>query len=217
MKCGGTSVRAALAEGATSVFTLSGKAAVQAAGGFLAQDENWRFRAELLTYLLEVGEHDAILGHFRYDGAHERYLDAADFVTVLRPPAERFRSLYDYRQARSAPTVKADRPLDEILDDPTWQAAGRVYADTFCGDPSLVPGSAEAVDAAVANLRRLAVVGRLDDMSSFGAAVARVTGRPVTIPTRNAGKAQTDMVAEQQAAIEELCRPDQAVYDALFG
>lgn len=216
MKCGGTSVRAAFRETATSVFTLHGEAAVEAAGGYLAQDENWRFRAELLTYLLEVGEHDTILGHFRYHDRHEAYLGSADFVTVLRQPIDRFQSLYAYRRSRPQATVSAERPLDEVLADPMWQAAGRIYVDTFCGDPTLQPGSAEAVAAAIANLRRLAVVGTLDDMAGFGAAITAATGRPIAVPTRNVGTVDVAVTDDQRATIEELCRPDQAVYDALF-
>lgn len=225
MKCGGTSVRRSLADsaprGRDDVFTLDGSAAMAAVGGLVHQAENWRFRAELLGYLLHGNPPPVIMGHFRYANALEQFLDRSDFVTVLRPPVERLVSLYRYRHFSGREEgIAAPPSLAATLADPGWVPAGHHYVETFCGDPALDPRSDEAIDSAIANLGRFRVVGHTDDMAGFASRVTQACGRTVEVNRKNSSPAPDDHVDDATELSDELaafCGPDQRVYDAVFG
>ncbi len=221
MKCGGTSVRAGLATGAagtrrgSDVFELDGPAAKAAAGGGLA--EEWQFRDALLPYALTAINPAVVLGHFRY---RDRYADlerGAHFVTVLRDPVDRMVSLYKWRRYKEGIAAPLSRSFDQLVSTGRWAKQGQAYVDTFCGRDDLHPRSDEATDAAVANLRRFAVVGFIDRLDDFSEQVSARLGRTVTIPVLNQSPAPPD--TEIDAAMRErakvLCAPDYRVYDQL--
>ncbi|MDQ1534311.1 MAG: hypothetical protein QOF28_2072 [Actinomycetota bacterium] len=222
MKCGGTSVRAGLATGAAGrrhgpeVFELDGSASRVAAGGTSADE--WKFRDALLPYALLTLQPAIVMGHFRYRDRYEKLFGFAHMVTVLRDPLERLVSLYKWR--RYKPGI--DRPVslgfDELLASGRWEKAGHDYVDIFCGNDDLDPHSEAASDAAVANLRRFAVVGFLDRLDEFANHVAACLGKPVTIPMLNRSPAPDDAEIDP-ASLErarELCAPDYRVYDRLL-
>lgn len=227
MKCGGTSLRRALRDVADGdLFELDGSAAMAATGGILAQAENWRFRKDLLSYVLHAGPPAVTLGHWRFDDTgHIPLLDRAAFVTLLRPPVDRLVSLYRYRKHGARDGLPVHAPLAETLRDPGWQQAGCHVVETFCGRADLDPRSDEAVEAALANLDRFAVVGTLADLPRFADALADTVGRPVAIGHHNPSPAppgvdedaEPDESAALDALLAEICAPDQRVYDALFG
>ena len=223
MKCGGTSIRWALAEAAAgglegpSVFELDGQAALQAVDG--DNGRNWAFRDALLRYLLTTAPPAVVLGHFRFRDDHAAHLGSAHFVTVLRDPVDRLVSLYRYRRWKEGVDVPVTGTLAEFLETPRWQKEGHLYVDTFCGADGLDPRSDEAVAAAVANLRRFAAIGLIDRLDEFAAAVGSLLGTPVAIPVLNttpapaAGSAEADPVLLERA--REVCEPDIRVYEAL--
>ena len=176
MKCGGTSVRAGLATGLTShregadIFELDGAAAKVAAAGTDA--DNWTFRDALLPYVLDTMHPALVLGHFRYRTRYERLLDDAHFVTVLRDPVERLVSLYKYRRYKEGIDVPVSVSFDEYLASKRWAREGHAYVDTFCGEDGIDARSAAAIDAAVANLSRLAVIGFTGHLDAFAEGVA---------------------------------------------
>ena len=222
MKCGGTSVRAGLAAGAAgrrrgpNVFELDGAAAKAAAGGGHADE--WQFRDALLPYALTAMHPSVVLGHFRY---RDRYADLADdalFVTVLRDPVERMVSLYKWRRYKDGIAAPLSRSFDQLVSSGRWSKQGQAYVDTFCGRDDLHARSEEAAAAAVANLRRFAVVGFIEHLDDFSDQVSSCLGREVTIPVLNRSPAPPD--AEIDAGIRErakiLCAPDYRVYDQLL-
>ncbi|MDH3707215.1 MAG: sulfotransferase family protein, partial [Acidimicrobiia bacterium] len=151
MKCGGTSVRAGLAQGIADdptgpdVFELDGQVALEAAGG--RHPDNWRFRDSLLLYVLLAGEPKLVQGHFRYRDRYVEYLDRCSFVTVLRNPVDRFISLYRYRRYKDGVDVAVTGSFAEFLDNTRWQKEGHTYVDVFCGRDDLDLRSDEAVEA----------------------------------------------------------------------
>jgi hypothetical protein len=225
MKCGGTSVRAALAMGVAGhrdgpdVFELDGEAAKAAAGGTNA--DNWIFRDALLPYVLDVLRPALVLGHFRYRARYEPLLDSAHFVTVLRDPVERLVSLYKYRRYKQGIDVAVSGSFDEFLGTKRWANEGHAYVDVFCGQDGMDPRSPEAIDAAIANLDRLSVVGFTEDLAGFAQHVGDRAGRRVTIAKLNESPAPKDRDAEDHItaasleAAREICRPDIEVYERI--
>lgn len=223
MKCGGTSVRAGLAKGiggerdGGGIFELDGRAAKGAAGG--GHSENWQFRDQLLSYEVLAGRSDLVMGHFRYRDRYTELAPHAAFVTVLRDPVDRFVSLYRYRRYKEGVDVPVAGSLEDFLDTPRWQKEGHAYVSLFCGNDDLDPRSDAAVDAATANLEHFAVVGFLDQLDEFAAAVGRVVDRTVEIPRLNDSPAPREEREREfdeplLARIHEVCAPDQAFYDA---
>lgn len=220
MKCGGTSVRVGLSLGLTGardgadIFELDGAAAMESAGG--RNSENWQFRDVLLPYVVRAMSPALILGHFRYRDEHCAIADAAHFVTVLRDPIERMVSLYKYRRYKSDVDVPVAMELDEFIATKRWAKEGHAYVDTFCGRDGLDPRSDAAVDAAVENLQRFAVVGFTDRLDDFSLQMSHRVGGKVRIPKVNASPAPTsagDELASSMERIREICAPDLAVYE----
>ena len=223
MKCGGTSVRAGLAKGATGgrdgrgIFELDGTAAKVAAAGTDA--DNWAFRDALLPYVLDTMHPTLVLGHFRYRTRYERLLDAAHFVTVLRDPVERIVSLYKYRRYKEGVDVPVSISFDEYLASKRWAREGHAYVDAFCGEEGVDARSQGAIDAAVANLSRFAVVGFTDRLDPFAEGVTACMGRPVSIPVLNESPAPpggSDIAPSSLVTAREVCAPDLEVYERIL-
>jgi hypothetical protein len=228
MKCGGTSVRAALASGATGaatgdvrdpgprVFELDGTAAKFAAGG--TNHDNWLFRDALLPYVLRAMRPAVVLGHFRYRDRYQELADSADFVTVLRDPVDRIVSLYKYRRYKSGIDLPVSISFDEFLATSQWMKEGHLYVDTFCGRDGLDPRSDLAIAAAIANLRRFAVIGFTERLDDFSTLVTAQTGKPVSVPMYNTSPAPEDEQVDD-ATLERaraVCAPDTALYEEIL-
>jgi hypothetical protein len=224
MKCGGTSVRYALAMGAAGrldgpdIFELDGGVANAAVGGRNA--ENWAFRDSLLAYVVQAMHPAIVLGHFRYRDRHRELLDAAHFVTVLRDPVDRIVSLYKYRRYKPSVDVPVTVSFAEFIATNRWAKEGQKYVDTFCGTDDLDPRSDEAVDAAVANLGRIAAVGFIGRLDDFAGRVTACLGKPVTIPMFNRspapeehGDTDTEIDAATLEHVRAVCAPDIRVYE----
>lgn len=223
MKCGGTSVRRSLVDatprGPDDVFELHGEAAMAAVGGITHQAENWRFRRELLAYLLHGTPPAVIVGHFRYHHALAPLRDRAHFVTVLRPPVDRVVSLYRYRRySGRRGGIPAPDSLRDILDDPGWMSSGHHYVETFCGDPGLDPRSDRAIEAAIENLSSFTIVGDTGAMADFAVRMSAITGGDFAVDHHNASPAPDDLPdpTELRAELDELCAPDRRVYEEVL-
>jgi hypothetical protein len=222
MKCGGTSVRAGLATGAAGkrtgpkVFELDGAAAKAAAGGALADE--WQFRDALLPYALTAMHPAVVLGHFRYRDRYADFADRSHFVTVLRDPVERMVSLYKWRRYKEGIAAPLTRSFDQLVSSGRWAKQGQAYVETFRGRDDLPARSDEAADAAVANLRRFAVVGFIDRLEEFSEEVSACLGRPVAIPVLNRSPAppDTEIDAGMRERAKVLCAPDYRVYNQLL-
>jgi hypothetical protein len=225
MKCGGTSVRLGLARAAAGrrdgpgIFELNGDIAKVAAGGgrLSGHEDNWRFRDALLPYAVLAMRPAVILGHFRYRDRYESLLDSADFVTVLRNPVDRIASLYKYRRYKEGVDIPIAASFEEFLASTRWAKEGHAYVKAFCGRDGLEPRSDEAIDAAIANLRRFAVVGFTERLDEFAARVGRCLGRHVSIPAVNKspapdGATDPDVDADALERARAMCAPDLHIY-----
>jgi hypothetical protein len=222
MKCGGTSVRIGLTEGVVGaregpgIFELNGDAAKVAAGG--RNPENWAFRDALLPYVLLAEKPSVVLGHFRYRDRYDDLLGAAHFVTVLRDPVERLVSLYKYRRYKDGIDVAVELSFEEFVATPRWAKEGHAYVDLFCGGDDFNPRSDEAVDAAVENLSKFAVVGFTADLDQFSTDVGACIEKPMSIGTYNRSPAPEDIQLDGalREQVRAVCAPDYAVYERVL-
>ena len=223
MKCAGSSVRAGLATGLTGqrqgaeVFELDGTAAKAAAGGTVSGD--WAFRDVLLPYVVATQRPAVVVGHFRYRDHHAPLLDLAHLVTVLRDPVERLVSLYNYRRHRSGVVLPVSRSLEEQIALQRWDREGHRYISTFCGRDDIDPRSEQAIAAAVANLRRFAIVGSVARLDAFAERVSALVGRPIEFPVLNTRPARAAIGTDPAllALMRDLCAADYAVYEQVLG
>jgi hypothetical protein len=87
----------------------------------------------------------------------------------------------------------------------------------------LDPQSDEAVEAAIENLQRFAVVGCTSRLDEFAGAISGLVGKSVSFPRRNTKDTwsqEVDVPEPDPASIErarQICEPDSRVYQALFG
>lgn len=223
MKCGGMSVRAALAvdiaghrEG-PNVFELDGRASKAAAGGSVGAD--WQFRDALLPYVVTTLRPAVVLGHFRYRAGHEPLFDAAHLVTVLRDPVERLVSLYHYRRHRQGVDLPVSASLEEQISSRRWAIEGHRYVDTFAGRDDVDPRSDEAIALAVDNLRRFAVVGALERLDAFSSDVSTLLGTRVSIPVLNTSPVPdpgTEIDPGLLEQIREMCAVDSQIYEEII-
>jgi hypothetical protein len=229
MKCGGTSVRAALQTAAdrsmTRVFELDGKENNRAARRI--RIPTWSMRDAMLVYALHDPRVRVAMGHFRYDEyAHGRELERAHFVTLLRDPFERFVSLFLFRRFNRT-MLRTSPHLDALLTDREGEAVrwGATYVELFRGglEPHDRPVDEGDVEAACTNLDRFSVVGCLEHLPAFASALRAATGLPVTVGRENPGAAPSaareELLADDRAVerIRELCEPDRLVYDWIHG
>jgi hypothetical protein len=138
---------------------------------------------------------------------------------MLREPVDRIVSLYKYRRYKEGVDVPVSMSFDEFLDSKRWSREGHLYVDTFCGSDDLEPRSDEAVEAAIANLGRLAVVGRIECPEEFSRRVTELLGAEVSIPVLNQSPAPESAADDEigAAALERarrVCAPDTRVYEA---
>ncbi len=229
-KCGGTSVARALRKrcllSQATVLPEASFRAYEAYAGTGRREEMLinvlGLREQMLLYLM-FADTRCIAAHVAYsDIARERFGDRYKFVTILREPVARFLSHYAWSHGRSGAHAEISDPFDSFLDSPRAARMGASYIEYFGGAPkSSDLRSAEVIGRAVDCLRSFDVVGRLDDMPGFRAALKTELGLTVRIGHENRaggdrpGLRATDLNAAQLAKVRDLCAPDLAVWEAM--
>lgn len=229
-KCGGTSVgRALRMKYILSEETVLPQQSFAAYSAFAHATDREQalidvldLREQMFLYLLYKDVRCVSL-HVRFsEAAYANFADSYKFITILRDPVDRFISHYMWNRAHREAAGYIAEELEAFLDTPRAARMGATYVEYFCGLPKAVDiTTAPAIDAAIQNLARFAVVGRLDDLPKFGADLAMATGKRIKIGHEN--KMQQDSKArdarltpEVMAKITALCAPDQAIWDAAF-
>jgi hypothetical protein len=177
-------------------------------------------RDELLRYHL-CNEHVRLAtGHFRWpDGLREQF-PGVSLVSLLRDPASHLLSTYYFRREERGQSAarRESGDLAQFLASDRARRTGSLYATLF-GWPA-VPGQPDAAVLARARerLASVEVLGVLEDLPAFVDAFERRFGRRLSIPRLNVGRLRParereDVTDELRAAIAETVRPNQDLYD----
>ncbi len=230
-KCGGTSAGRALRKRyVLSQATVKPEESFRAFEMFTGRTDREAMlvdvldlREQMMLYLL-LDDVRCLSLHVRFSqAAHAAFADRYKFVTLLRDPVARFISHYNWSYQRPGAFGRIEEPLDAFLDTDRARLMGATYGEYFSGLPVGSDfTSASAVDAAVANLSRMDVVGRLDDLQAFEDDLRNALGVRIKLGHENRKGTirpahQTEVTPELRARIEEICAPDIAIWTRVTG
>lgn len=229
-KCGGTSVGRALRKRyVMSQATVTPESSFRAFEAFTGRSDREQMlidvldlREQMLLYLLYEDVRGVSL-HVRYSqAAWERFGDTYKLVTILREPVARFVSHFNWSHDKPEAHARIDEDFDAFLDTPRARRLGATYVEYFCGmakDADIT--SSPAIDAAIANLGKFAVIGNLSDMADFEAGIARELRVKVKVAHENRIAAERKRVTLRDLPdtvvqkVHDLCAPDIAVWTAV--
>ena len=225
-KCGGTSVGRALRRRyLLSQATVVPQSSFQALEAFTGRTD----RQALLVDVLDLREQmllyhlfedvRCVSAHVRFSSvAHRRFANRYKFITILREPVARFVSHFRWSYGRQDAHGRIEEPFAAFLETDRAKRLGATYVEYYCGLPKDADlRSAEAIEAAVHNLGKFAVVGRLDRLADFERDVERTIGVHLRIghenkaPSKFAGTRGPEN-PEFRDRILELCEPDIEVW-----
>jgi hypothetical protein len=229
-KCGGTSVGRALRKRyLLSQATVTPESSFRAFEAFTGRSDRERMlvdvldlREQMLLYLMFEDVRCVSL-HVRFSEiAYARFAGRYKFVTILREPVERFISHYFWSHGKPQAHARIEEDFARFLDTDRARRLGATYVEYYAGLPKDADiTSPAAVNAAIANLRRFDVVGRLDDLAGFQRDLRSALGVRVSIGHENAARQprpqrESVITPELRQKAIELCAPDRAIWDGYF-
>jgi hypothetical protein len=229
-KCGGTSVSRALRwRYLLSQGTVTPEASFRAFEAFTGRIDREKMlvdvldlREQMFLYLLFEGISCASL-HVRYsEHAHKLFHDQYKFITTLREPVSRFISHYFWSYGKQGAHGRIEEPIEEFIKTDRAKRFGATYSIYFSGLPATADfTSQEAVQAAIANLKKFDVVGKLDNLSLFSENIKKELGVRIRIGHENRSRRSSSEVKrsispEVLEKINELCQPDIQVWESIF-
>lgn len=230
-KCGGTSVGRALRKRfLLSQGTVVPEASYRAFEAFTGREDRQQMlvdvldlREQMMMYLMFEDVRCVSL-HVRFsDTAYDLFKERYKFVTILREPVSRFVSHYFWSYGKPHAHARIEEEFPAFLETDRAKRLGATYSEYFCGLPKDEDiTSDKAVAAAIANLKRMDVVGRLDDLPDFERQLKEQLKVRVRIGHENKMKQpkskKRDIVTpELMEKVKELCAPDIAIWEALHG
>lgn len=223
-KCGGTSIRSAFtALYGRATQNLNARASRRTAEAFA--DDLLELRERWVYYYVTGAKPPCIAGHFPWSPTLAA--EAVDYrlVTNLREPRAHFLSDFFWnrdKQNREHFPIDRNTALKDFVHSERAAEIGSNFVRYFT-DPVLrrTPTHPDAIQAACRNIMTLDVVGTLEHLGDFLADIDQLLGcrlnvgheqrSPASAATRNA-----EITDDILATIDELCRPNRAVYDAVL-
>ena len=229
-KCGGTSVEKAIRMKYQTLDPrrdrrLHSVEAVPARKAVALTDiRNFDFREIMLLYYMARPSTLCVSGHFPFSQrAFDEFSDDFKFVTLLRHPVKRWISQYFHHRFNDpSHPDKTELSPQEFVETEQARQFGATFVSSFQGPPDPDGNIDKAIAEAIKNLRQMHLVGRLEQLDQFAAEFKELFKVTLKIPhlnvSRASGKQKKDAIDKAtMARIEELCAPDLAVYNAIFG
>ncbi len=229
-KCGGTSVARVLRKRyLLSQATVLPEESFRAFEAFTGRSDREQMlvdvldlREQMLLYLLFQDVHCVSL-HVRFSEiAFREFSDKYKFITILREPISRFISHYFWSHGHPGAHGRIEEELEEFVETDRARRLGATYSEFYCGLPKEHDTASEpAISAAIENLAKFSVVGRLDRLEEFQDALAGELGSRFRIGHENKMRQPTSeksriVTPELRQKIEQLCQPDLAIWNAVF-
>jgi sugar phosphate isomerase/epimerase len=231
-KCGGTSVGRALRKRyILSQATVKPEESFRAFAAYTGRVD----REQMLVDVASLRE-QMMLYHLYDDvrcvSLHVPFSDVAyahfnaryKFITILREPVSRFVSHYFWSYGKPDAHARIEEDFEAFLGTARARRLGASYVEYYSGAP-MAPDLAdpELIARAIGNLHeRFDVVGRLDDLVGFQAKLRQTLGVRIKVGHENKARQpqatrKTMVTPELMARAREVCAPDIAVWDAMFG
>ncbi len=232
-KCGGSSIRESLRRNYLALnckrereFVYVHSTAEERATRLLREERSPEFRFPedgalrvpecLLLYHMSQSHVKCIVGHVPFSEiAYRHFSDEFAFVTILRDPVERWISEYFYN--RSTGRSCAAMTLEEYLVSPLGKAQGTQYVLYLGGRTNGNDHrSRAALQRALNNLERFAVIGFLEDLAVFEERFERRFGARLEIGRKNVtapAREREEISGKMRKKIEEICAYDREIYE----
>ena len=231
-KCGGTSVARALRKRyLTSQATVKPEPSFRAFQAFTGRHDTDQMlidvidlRKQMMLYLL-YDDVRCVSLHVPFSNiAFDAFRDRYKFVTILRDPVARFISHYNWSSRRPGSHGHIPEAFDDFLATDRAARLGAEFVEIFA-DAALDADirAPQVIARAIENLKKFDVIGRLDDLPGFSDDLAKALGIRVRIGHENKAHKSGDFVTrstldpDQRARLNEICAPDIAVWEAIFG
>ena len=231
-KCGGMSIVAGLAvtyypmrllrygrKGFPGV--LNAKAASAAADMF--QHDTYEMRRHILGYHLARGDTPLIPGHYPFSRLlYDRFHPEWRFVSLFRDPVKRWHSEYFWNRYKDHDYAKTDLDIEAYLESRSGLLNARSYTNFLmeAQDPQ-IKSNADEVKQAIENLDCFKVLGILEDLERFRAAMKSEFGRKPVFIKRNASPAPQEkkIIPDADSAFHkkllDLLAGDIEIYNAV--
>jgi hypothetical protein len=222
-KCGGTSIVEALSAcfGPRALdptqFYLDAPAVFQTASVF---NQHYREISErLLLYAMSHPKHRFITGHFFFsEKAQREFGEHWQTITVLRDPVSRWFSQYFFNRYKEGDHYKTDTELETYIESEEGIGAGRTLLNVLSGcGHDWIEDPQEGVQRAVANLKKMSLVGYLEDLDRFEADFRQHYGVGLNIGRlrKNPAASAQQSLQVSPAIVEKvkhICRYDNEIY-----
>ena len=220
-KCGGTSVDAAISEvyGWKSCLRLDSAASRKASEA--RNEDLMLYRNKLLQYFMEQEGLRFISGHFVFDSElHNRYSSQWRYITLLRDPVQKYLSQYYYNfQKQNREHFGIEESLERFVDSVEGVRLGQDMVQKITGEARVTTdgsaGRKDQIEKAIRNIEKFHLVGILEDLHRFENDFKEIFGASLHIKkmNRNSGKNKQQISPVIKNKIENLCRPDTALYE----
>lgn len=223
-KTGGTSTIHALRKKYPfNFFKINAGSSLRAAERKYGEDYHgfeqcYDLRESVAAYAMEAG-YKCIAGHVPYsskifDQPDNKYL----LMTILRDPVQRFISKYMYNYHKSSEHCKFEMTFHEYLESEMGKSSGREYLRYLSGQSlqNSQLSDSELLERSKTNIKKIDLVGILEDLDSFTSLFLQKTGINLRVPHKNRTK---DLVQDQSfddetiSRIQDICKYDIEIYN----
>ena len=225
-KCGGTSLRLAIED--AFEFPKDSKKydfhldvmAIDSAAHAL-EKPIIELKRDVLNYSMAHKSYRYISGHFAYsEKAMQVYGDEWKYITLLRDPVSKWFSQYFYNRHKTNNHYKIDCSLEEFLVTDEAKHLGRNYIYLLVdGISSAEAATDAAINQAIINLEKFALVGVLEKLDWFYQDFQTIFGTKLKIEERNKNPLPENQQKQHinddiRAQVEEICQPNIRIYEA---